>query len=469
MKLKILKDLSSLIAIIMIVSLAVGMTPIGILKTVSNQKGETSNPQMYNTYVSFEEIVNATDTKYPKFTRVTQAGTRGKPIYNGFFFYNCSPLDCSQFDPTGRYILGMRVYFEGRAVLPADHADIGIIDLKDNNNWKEIGNTTAWNWQQGCRLQWLPGSSDEIVWNDRSTDGKSFISRIYNTSTKQTRTLPRPIYAISPDGKTALTHDFERMKHGGTNYIGIADKYANQWAPKETGVWKMDMKTGKLKMIISLYQMAQFVYLKGLPKDTAGNCLYIFREGWNPSGNRFILFVKDQRGIALTTGFSMTPEGRDIRYFYNEPSHHYWLDDETILDWGSQIPPGGNNLVQGYFTFKDDGSGKAKEMLWKTVNGSTSYHPNGDWVLTDTYVLNGYQYLYLFHVPTKSLILLGKFKCILNGVEQKQSWGILRVDLHPRFSPNGKMVSFDSTHEGLGRQIYIMDIGYIIDNPPKKQ
>jgi len=108
-------------------------------------------------------------------------------------------------------------------------------------------------------------------------------------------------------------------------------------------------------------------------------------------------------------------------------------------------------------------------MLWKTVNGSTSYHPKGDWVLTDTYVLNGYQYLYLFHVPTKKLILLGKFKLILNGVEQKQSPGIFRVDLHPRFSPNGRMVSFDSSHEGLGRQIYIMDIGYIIDNPPKMQ
>ena len=107
-------------------------------------------------------------------------------------------------------------------------------------------------------------------------------------------------------------------------------------------------------------------------------------------------------------------------------------------------------------------------MLWKASNGHDSYHQNGEWILTDTYNLQGYQYLYLYHLPTKLFVPLGKFEFRLNGKHYKDNAGIFRVDLHPRFSPNGKLVSFDSAHEGLGRQIYLMDISHIIDNPPAK-
>lgn len=428
----------------------------------------------YPIFGSFDELVNARDYNYSEATRVTPPGTKDNPLYHSFWFYNCAPLDLPHFDPTGRFIAVLRVHIEGRKVLPTDQGEIGIIDLQDNNKWTEIGRTTAWNWQQGNRLQWIPGSAHEIIWNDRADDGKSFVSRIYNMKTKKTRTLPRPIYVISPDGKTALTHDFERMKHGGTDYVGIKDKYDDQWAPKETGVWRMDIKTGKSNLVVSLKDIAKEVYPEKLPSDTLNGHLYVFREGWNPSGTRFLVFVKETKkdSEALTWGLSMDPKGTDIRYFYNSPSHHYWIDDETVVDWGPHTPTGSRSgarsesAVNGYHVFKDDNSGISKEMIWEATNGHDSFHPNGDWILTDTYNLNGYQYLYLYHLPTKSFVPLGKYEFRLNGEHHPKHAGIFRVDLHPRLSPNGRMVSFDSTHEGLGRQVYVMDIGHIIDNPP---
>ena len=45
------------------------------------------------------------------------------------------------------------------------------------------------------------------------TMARSIVCRVYNFRTGKRRTLPRPIYDLSPDGATALTHDFERMKH----------------------------------------------------------------------------------------------------------------------------------------------------------------------------------------------------------------------------------------------------------------
>lgn len=119
-----------------------------------------------------------------------------------------------------------------------------------------IGETTAWNWQQGARLQWRP-ASDEIVWNDRSEDGAGagFVCRPYHFHTGKRRTLPRPIYDLSPDGSTTLTHDFEG-EHQGTHYASIGAKTNNQPSPGNTGVWKMNMDTGKAELIMPLDKMA---------------------------------------------------------------------------------------------------------------------------------------------------------------------------------------------------------------------
>jgi hypothetical protein len=37
-----------------------------------------------------------------------------------------------QFDATGRYLLGMKVYFDYREIKPTDRAEVGFIDLKDH-------------------------------------------------------------------------------------------------------------------------------------------------------------------------------------------------------------------------------------------------------------------------------------------------------------------------------------------------
>jgi hypothetical protein len=409
----------------------------------------------YTTYTSFSQVLEGVNAHYLDITRVSDPGTSVHPTYTGFFFYQCL-----QFDPTGRYVLGMRVYFQNRLVEPTDRADIGFIDLKDRYKWTKIGETTAWNWQQGARLQWRPGT-DEILWNDRSDNGKKYVCRLYNFRTGKKRTLPRPIYDLSPDGATALTHDFERMKQRGTEYVGIADIYNNQYAPNNTGIWKMNMDTGNAELIMSLERMAGIAYPNGHPSSGS---LYFFREGWNPSGTRLVAFLKDPDN-GLFKAFSMTPDGTDVRYLYSDPSHHSWQDDDHVLDFGHHTPAGGGSPLGGYFVFKDDGTGEAKNLLWTTnYDGHNSYVPGfgGDWIISDTYNLGGFQYLFMYHRPTKQFVPLAKLRTTAEE-------GIHRVDLHPRLSRDGRMVSIDSTYEGLGRQMYIIDISQIVDNPPHGQ
>ena len=110
------------------------------------------------------------------------------------------------------------------------------------------------------------------------------------------------------------------------------------------------------------------------------------------------------------------------------------------------------------------GPARPKIRLFESsYNGHVSYipGPGGDWIISDTYAVEGYQYLFLYHIPTKQFVPLAKLK-------STAPTNIYRVDLHPRLSRDRRMVSIDATHEGLGRQMYLLDIGPILDHPPAR-
>ena len=96
------------------------------------------------------EPLQTKPTHLPPVRRITRG-----PRHHWFGYY-----DKLQFDPTGRYVLGMEVDFEHRSPTADDVIKIGMVDLEDGDRWIELGESRAWCWQQGCMLQWRPGSND---------------------------------------------------------------------------------------------------------------------------------------------------------------------------------------------------------------------------------------------------------------------------------------------------------------------
>src|SRR4030042_2052767 len=107
-------------------------------------------------------------------------------------------------------------------------------------------------------LQWRPGSKDEIIFNDRQ-DGR-FVCHILNVHSGSKRTLSYPIYTVSPDGRTAVAPDFRRIQdmRSGYGYAGLPDPYKDAAAPKESGIFRIDLDTGDRELIISLADIARF-------------------------------------------------------------------------------------------------------------------------------------------------------------------------------------------------------------------
>ena len=353
--------------------------------------------------------------------------TRG-PKHHWFGYY-----DKLQFDPTNRYALGMEVDFEHRSPRPDDVVRVGTVDLGDGDKWTELGTSTAWCWQQGCMLQWRPGSASEILWNDREKD--AYVLRILDVKTGAKRTVPHPIYAVSPDGRWAVASDFRRLgdMRPGYGYNGIPDPNRDVLAPKDSGIWRVDLETGKSELIVSLADVAGIPF----PKGDLGKAKHWFNHLLvNPDGTRFEFLHRwkvpgEKRHT--TRMLTAAPGGSDIRIVDDNgvTSHFIWRDPGHILAWSLYRPPG------GFFLFQDKTGAKAEPVLM-TADGHCSYLPGNRWILCDTYPdRQRNQHVYLFDVHRRRRVELGAF------FQPPEYWGSSpyhewRCDTHPRASRDGK-------------------------------
>ena len=379
-----------------------------------------------------------------------RAMTRG-PKYHWFGYY-----DKWQIDPTGRYALGMEVDFEHRSPSADDMVALGMIDMENGDAWSEIGRTRAWCWQQGCMLQWIPNSETDIIYNDR--EGDAFVSRIHNVKTGDVRTLPRAIYALSPDGKTAIGTDFRRINHmrPGYGYAGIPDPNRDVHAPDDVGVYVVDLETGDTKLIVTIADMAAIPYPHG---DISGARHYFNHLLFNPDGSRFVFLHRWRFSLGgfHTRMIAANADGSNVHVVddYGKMSHFIWRDPHTILGWAYH-PSHGNR----FYLYRDltDAEPEVIGTDVMTVNGHCTYLPGNAWILNDTYPSGDHrnQIPYLYRVATGERVDLGIFP------SPEPYTGEWRCDLHPRFSPDGQFVVIDSAHMGNGRQMYRIEIGDIV-------
>jgi hypothetical protein len=380
-----------------------------------------------------------------------RAITRG-PKFHWFAYY-----DKLQFDPTGRYALGMESSFDDRDVRAGDAIRVGMVDLEDGDRWIELGASRAWCWQQGCMLQWRPGSAGEILWNDR--EGDRWVCRILDVKSGRMRTVPQSVYAVSPDGKTAATVDYGRLGRlaPGYGYFGVPDRSPHANLPDDNGIWRVDLNTGESSLILSIRQVAQFG--RRLPGMT-DSPMYLKHLLFSPDGSRLVFLQRwyhlwPQRWPRYTRMLTANPDGSGLRVVDDNgyTSHFNWRDPRYILAWSDQKQCG-----QRFYLFPD-GEGKIEAVGREamTEDGHCSYLPNKEWILCDTYPdARRLQHVYLFHVPTGRRLPLGHF------LLPPRYDGVLRIDTHPRFSPDGRKVVIDAAQGASGRQMLLIDVARIV-------
>ena len=284
----------------------------------------------------------AADEMFPPVRQITRG-----PRYHWFGYY-----DKLQFDPAGRYVLGMEVDFEHRSPRPDDVIEVGMVDLHDGDRWIELGETAPGAGSRAACSSGFPARRLEVIWNDRRKD--RFVSHIMDVRTGDKHTLPAPIYALVPNGKEAVSCDFSRVAdcRPGYGYAGIRDRFFDDMAPEGSGVTHVNLETGVEKLIVSHKTLAttgEVVSNHPARSITPITCSSARTESLHSPPS-----LDAARRRSFTRLITANMDGSDLRIVIPNgyASHFIWRDATHIL---SQAKGWLDNNDWGDFLFEDKG------------------------------------------------------------------------------------------------------------------
>jgi len=345
-----------------------------------------------------------------------------------------------------QYVTVLQTDVKFRIPTENDTAVLGLVDLRNNNEFMPLAKTTAWNFQQGCMAHWLGTSPDSLIIYNDFRNGK-YISVILDVHTgKEIRVFPYPVSAVSPDGTKAISINFSRLRitrpdygYGGNGQ----DSRASDQFPGDDGLILLDLQTGKTKLLISIEDVRALV-----PPVPEEGIEYFNHTLFSRDGSK-VFWLARAIPERNTTTFTVNIDGSGLQRCFPDGwggSHFDWLDGENLMITAKYE---GQQDAHILFTVGDDNYYRLGKGLLD-YDGHGTFSPDGKWMITDTYPSrNGEQKIYLMDMETECVMPLGRF---FQPPEFRSGW---RCDIHCRWSPDGNMVGFNSTHTG-SRQVYVM-------------
>lgn len=296
---------------------------------------------------------------------------------------------------------------------------------------------------------WLGTAPDsQIIYNDLR-EGR-FVSVVMDVHTKrELNVIDYPVSAVSPNGKEAISINFARLRITRPDYgYGGDGQDARRTVqfPEDDGLFVVDLETGKARLLVSIAQVRSLV-----PEVPAEGIEYFNHTLFSRDGSK-IFWLARATPNRNTTSLTVNWDGSNLRRCFPDGwggSHFDWLDGDRLM-----ITAAYDAKVYCHVLFtvgQSDYQRLGNGLL--DYDGHGTFSPDGRWMVTDTYPAGQLheQKLHLMDMKTQAVLPLGRF---VEPPEFKEGW---RCDLHPRWSPQGNMIAFNSTCTG-SRQIYLFDL-----------
>ena len=432
-----------------------------------------------------------------------------QPPRHHFFGFH----DLIEWNAAGDKLLALQVEDISHPPYPGEAATVGYV-ATETRAFVPLGVTTAFNYPQGARQQWL-GEGDRFVVNDRV--GEGWGARIYEAAAgRPVAELGHPVHCHSARTGDAFGLNYARLHRlGGYGYVGLPDPWADDPAPEADGIVKHNLRTGQAELLVSLRAVA--AHDAGAPL-ASGAHHYVTHLLLNPAHTRLAFLHRHSLpdGGDMTRLMTIGTGGEGLRCLARGfLSHFDWLDDESVMIWGRRDervaalrsnPLLAHPLLGGALRLA---KGVARGLLKRRVAAGMSFlvatdqpgaptrpfavgvltedgHPmfcpaDRDWCVNDTYPsAEGVRTLMLYQVSRNRRVDLGRYAMLAaepDVAELGRAYDSLapsvrrrfppslyaftrsglHCDLHPRWDAPGTRVAFDSIHEGT-RQIYALDV-----------
>jgi len=365
------------------------------------------------------------------------------------FFYGY--YDNLAFDAHVRRHLCHRVRFMDRLPVPTDICELGLIDL-DTGRFSVFSETHAWNWQQGSMLEWNPAALDEVVYNVFREGHYRCV--IHNVVSGREHEVGPALADISPNGRYGLAVSFSRIYdfRPGYGYSQVRDPWYAVPAPADDGIWLVDLASGVTRLLISYEHLAEVF---NTDASSRGSKIVVNHLTFNRTSDRFIFLLRTfpKPGAGWKTALGTADLDGNIYPLsgYTFASHYCWQDDRHLFIYADcGAGPGLYQLTD----LSHEAVVLDRTFFKQDIHCSCS--PDGRYILGDGYPDgDGYRSIYLYNIQTEHGIELGRFYSMPPTVID------IRCDLHARWSCDGQLLSFDSTHEGF-RGVYLMELGPLL-------
>lgn len=378
------------------------------------------------------------------------------------FFGYIGQCQTIPWNASNRYILGMEMDRIDRLPKPEEAATIFIIDTQNDNKIIRLDKTHAWNPQQGTMFYWNPLAPEtQFFFNDRDVKTGKVFTVIYdierNERMHEFRFDDTPIGngGVAADGSAWLGLNYGRMARLRlvTGYPEALDWSKDELAPKNDGIFIVDIKTGKKRLLVSFFQLEGKI--KHIKPDLKHSGLFINHSLWNRDANRVYFYARagwsGSGEDRVNVPFSINSDGTGLTAHETFiGGHPEWAEGNLVI--GSHKDEAGEKDLQVLYnvdTKKIVGQLGNPEIFPKP-EGDVSLSPDGNWFVNG-YSNSGKNY---YAVLRRSDGAFTRSE----GIDKGEYSGDIRIDPAPRWNRTNDAILVPGIAENGTRQMFVIRV-----------